>query len=145
MAPLNLTPAWYPLRSVTQRITSTPVAQLPHVAPSLAFTLSTCGDVLATGDGQGQIKSQPETSVVVHKLRTQISTLLQDKSKEGRWAGVILVKATVEAGGWSILQGSEKWVRVLLGLLGVRALASALCLDQLCLRKLSTATRTLDY
>lgn len=66
-----------------------------------------------------QKKSQSELSVLVHKFRTQLSTLLQDRSKEARWAAVVLLKATIEAGGWSVLRSSDKWVRALLGLIGV--------------------------
>lgn len=119
MAPIDLAPVWFPLRSVTRRLTSTPVAQLPSIAPSLACAIFTCGEVLGSIDDQSQKKSQSEAAVLVHKLRTQISTLLQDRSKEARWAAVILIKATVEAGGWSVLRSSDKWVRSLLGMVGV--------------------------
>ena len=119
MTPVDRTPAWLPLRSVTRRLTTTPIAQLPYIAPSLACTLSTCGELLGTIDDHSQKRSQSEASVLVHKLRTQISTLLQDRSKEARWAAVILVKATVEAGGYSILRTSDKWIRALLGLVRV--------------------------
>ncbi|KAI4108618.1 MAG: hypothetical protein LQ339_002134 [Xanthoria mediterranea] len=118
MAPIDPAPAWFPLRSVTRRLTSTPVAQLPYIAPSLACTISTCGEVLRSIEEQNQKKSQSELSVLVHKFRTQLSTLLQDRSKEARWAVVVLVKATVEAGGWSVLPSSDKWVRALLGMIG---------------------------
>ncbi|KAL9582600.1 MAG: hypothetical protein Q9212_003205 [Teloschistes hypoglaucus] len=47
-----------------------------------------------------------------------LSTLLQDKCREARWSAVVLVKAIIEAGGWSVLRESEKWVRPLLGLIG---------------------------
>lgn len=119
MAPSDPAPGWYPLRSVTRRLASTPVAQLPYLAHSLARTISTCGEVLSSIDEQSQKKAQSEVAVLVHKLGTQISTLLQDRSKEARWSAVVLVKATIEAGGWSILQSSDKWVRALLGLIGV--------------------------
>lgn len=119
MAPIDPVPTWFPLRSVTRRLTSTPVAQLPYIAPSLACTISTCGEVLGSIDERNQKKSQSEASVLVHKFRTQLSTLLQDRSKEARWAAVVLVKATIEAGGWSVLRSSDKWVRALLGLIGV--------------------------
>lgn len=119
MAPIDPAPAWFPLRSVTRRLTSTPVAQLPYIAPSIAYTISTCGEVLRSIEEPNQKKSQSELSVLVHKFRTQISTLLQDRSKEARWAAVVLLKATIEAGGWSVLRSSDKWVRALLGLIGV--------------------------
>ncbi|KAL8796218.1 MAG: hypothetical protein Q9182_007406 [Xanthomendoza sp. 2 TL-2023] len=118
MAPTDLPQALYAIHSVTQRLASTPVARLPHVVPSLASLISTCGDVLATVDGQKQRKSSPDAAVLAHKLKTQISTLLQDKSKEARWSAVVLIKAFIEAGNLSVLQGSEKWVRALLGLIG---------------------------
>ena len=119
MAPSDPASGWYPLRSVTRRLACTPVAQLPYLVPSLARTISTCGEVLSSIDEQSQKKAQSEVAVLVHQLGTQISTLLQDRTKEARWSAVVLVKATIEAGGWSILQGSAKWVRALLGLIGV--------------------------
>ncbi|KAL8691114.1 MAG: hypothetical protein Q9218_003588 [Villophora microphyllina] len=117
MAPLHV-PSWYPLRSVTQRLSSTPAVQLPHIVPSLALTISTCGALLAEVDGQSNKKSQSDAAVVIHKLKTQISTLLQDKSRDARWSAVVLVKAIIEAGGWAVLKESEKWVRLLLALIG---------------------------
>lgn len=119
MAPIHSVPSWYPLRSVTQRLSSTFVADLPYVVPSLVLSLSTCGQFLSEVDAQNQRRNQSEASVVVHKLKTQISTLLQNRSKEARWSAVVLAKTTVEAGGWNILQESEKWVRALIGLIGV--------------------------
>ncbi|KAI4098569.1 MAG: hypothetical protein L6R37_006418 [Teloschistes peruensis] len=118
MAPLNQVPAWYPLRSVTQRVALTSVEQLPRIAPSLALTISTCGGLLAEVNGQSHNKNQSDAAVLIHKLKTQLSTLLQDKSREARWSAVVLVKAIIEAGGWSILKESEKWVRPLIGLIG---------------------------
>lgn len=58
--------------------------------------------------------------MAVHKLRTQISTLLQEKTVEGRWSAIILVKSIVEAGGWETLQKSGPWVRSMLTILGKR-------------------------
>ncbi|KAL8646068.1 MAG: hypothetical protein Q9210_006338 [Variospora velana] len=118
MAAETSIPAWYPLRSVTQRLATTPVQDLPKTIPFLASTISGCGAFLNKVDGQSQRKGSSEESVVRHKLKTQISTLLQDGSKEAQWAAVVLVKATVEAGGWSVLQASGSWVRALLGILG---------------------------
>lgn len=60
-----------------------------------------------------------ESSVLVHKLKTQISTLLSGKSTEGRFAAVVLIKAIVAVGGWEVLRGVESWVRGLLSVLGV--------------------------
>jgi hypothetical protein len=60
----------------------------------------------------------------VHKLKTQISSLLQGKTAEGRFAAVVLVKGIVEAGGWEILHDSEKWVQGLLSILTVGLLST---------------------
>ncbi|KAL8869682.1 MAG: hypothetical protein Q9174_004089 [Haloplaca sp. 1 TL-2023] len=118
MAPITSRPSWYPLRSVTQRLTSTPISRLPHVIPSLLHAISSCGDVLALEISEGHNNAnQAETAVVVHKLKTQISTLLQDRNKEARWSAVVLVKAIIEAGSYTVLRESEKWTRALIGLL----------------------------
>lgn len=108
-----------PLRVVTQRISSTSSKQLPHIAPYLATTISQCGKALTAPDKEGQAVGGSESAVTVHKLKTQLSALLQEKSPEARYAAVILIKATVEVGGWSILQGVGVWVRGLIVILGV--------------------------
>ena len=110
----------YPLRIVTQRLTSTPTERLPHVVPFLANTIAGCRGIFNHLESQEQGKDGSEIGLVVHKLRTHLSTLLQDKRVEGRWSAVVLIKATVEAGGWSILQGCGTWTRGLLAILNVR-------------------------
>lgn len=62
-------------------------------------------------------KQGNDVSVIVHRFKTQLSTLLQDRTVEGRWAAVVLVKATIEAGGVEVLSKSNAWVRNLLGIL----------------------------
>ncbi len=108
-----------PLRVVTQRLSSTPSKQLPHVAPYLATTIAQCARLFAAPTKEGQDVGGSESAVTVHKFKTQLSALLQDKSPEARYAAVILVKATVEIGGWNVLQGVGPWVRSLIGILGV--------------------------
>lgn len=104
------------LRAVTFRISSTPTKQLPHLIPWLVNTLlDSKGLLSSTGSGQARDSND---GVLVHKLKTQITTLLGDKSPEGRWAAVVLIKTTVDIGGWEVLQGSGAWVRTLLGILG---------------------------
>ncbi|MCJ1282959.1 hypothetical protein MMC26_002286 [Xylographa opegraphella] len=108
---------FYPLRVVTQRLASTPTNRLPHVVPFLSNTIANCRDVFKHSEISEQTKDGSEVGIVVHKLKTQLSTLLQDKRIEARWSAVILIKATVEAGGWSILQGCGAWTRGLLAIL----------------------------
>ena len=113
-----------PLRAVTQRLSSTPAKQLPHVARYLASTILQSGNAFATTTNKAV--AAPEITVIVHKLQTQISALLQDKSPEARYAAVILVKAAVGAGGWNVLQGVGPWVRGLIGILGVGSFLQSL-------------------
>ena len=107
------------LRVVTQRLSSTSSKQLPHVAAYLATNVAQFGKALATTTQEPQAISDPEPAIIIHKLKTQLSTLLQDKNPEARYAAVILIKATVEVGGWNILQGLAAWVRGLIAILGV--------------------------
>ena len=115
MAHVNTTS---PLRAITVRLSSTPPKQLPHIASFLANDIGRCAAELSTPNSQS--KNGSESAILVHKLKTQISALLQGKHAEERWSAVVFVKATVEAGGWEVLQGSGPWVRGMLTILGVR-------------------------
>lgn len=106
------------LRVITQRLAAAPTWQLPHVVPYLASTLLSCENIIRITQAPGQAKDVSEAAVLVHKLKTQISTLLQEKNPQSRWASVILIKAIVEIGGEEILRASSAWVRGLLGILG---------------------------
>ena len=114
MAPQIIDRGIQPLRLVTQRLSSTPSWQLPHIAPFLARTIGESGLLLSA---QGT-KSNPDAAVLVHKLKTQISALFQDNSAQARWTALILVKATVAAGGFEVLQGTGPWVRSIITVLG---------------------------
>lgn len=109
-----------PLRVITQRLSSTAPQQLPHVVPSLANSLLNCRLAFSSSDGQTQNKDRSEAEVLVHKFKTQISAFLQDKNAATRWSAIVLIKATMEVGGWEILQSAGPWTRGLLGILGVR-------------------------
>ncbi|CAI4217864.1 unnamed protein product [Parascedosporium putredinis] len=58
-----------------------------------------------------------ETAVLVHKLKTALKTLLNDRDHRRRFTGVVLVKAVVDVGGWETLRSSEPWVRGLIAVL----------------------------
>ncbi|KAJ5665098.1 uncharacterized protein N7477_007546 [Penicillium maclennaniae] len=105
------------LRAVTHRLTTTPVDQLPFIASFLATSLSDCAELLSAPQSQKPGKSDSENAVQTHKLKTRLASLLQDRTVEGRWTAVVLVKATVEAGQWEILRGYEPIVRGLIGIL----------------------------
>jgi pre-rRNA-processing protein RIX1 len=108
------------LRAVNHRLTSLPVQQLPAIAASLAASISECGELLSAPQSQRMGRTDSDHAVQVHKLVTRLSSLLQDRSFEGRWTAVVLIKAVVEAGQWEILRGSEPFVRGLMGILNVR-------------------------
>ena len=107
------------LRAVTHRLTTTPVDQLPAIASFLATSLTDCAELLSTPSPQKSGKADSDNAVQIHKLKTRLASLLQDRSVEGRWTAVVLVKATVEAGQWEILRGYEPIVRSLIGILAV--------------------------
>lgn len=120
MAPQIFVSGFSPLRVVTQRLSSTPTNQMARVAPSLAASIIDCKAVFSTSANHGVGRDASETSVLVHKFKSQLSALLQERVVEARWAAVVLIKATIEVGAWEVLRGSGAWIRGLLGLLGVR-------------------------
>jgi pre-rRNA-processing protein RIX1 len=105
------------LRPITQRLTSTPVKDLPHIVYFLASSIATCSQALQAPSDQATSRSN-DNAVLVHKLKTRISSLLQERSHEGRFTAVVLIKAVVEASGREGLSSAESWVRGLLALLG---------------------------
>ena len=106
---------------MTQRLALTPSKRLPQLVLFLADTIAGCREILSASEGLERGKDGSERGVLAHKLKTQLSTLLLEKSIEARWSAVVLIKATIEAGGWNILQGSGAWTRGLLGILNVSA------------------------
>ena len=107
------------LRVITQRLSSATTQQLPQLAHDLTSQFSLCGKELkASGQAQSNGVSS-EVTIHVVKLKTQLSTLLLDKTPDARYAAVILIKATIEAGGWSILPHSGLWARNLVSILEV--------------------------
>ena len=102
------------LRALTYRLSTTPTQQLPHIAPQIAAAVWRCREILSSQiDG----KRNGELVVTIHRFKTQLSTLLQDRSIHGRWAAVVLVKATVEAGGLEVLSKCNPWLHSLLAIL----------------------------
>ncbi|KKZ66163.1 hypothetical protein EMCG_01140 [[Emmonsia] crescens] len=106
------------LRAATHRLLTTPAKELPSIASYLATAFGDCGSILSAPQNQKKAPGESDTALLVQKLKARITSLLQDQNVEGRWTGVILVKAIIEAGQWEILRGCEAWVRSLLGILG---------------------------
>ncbi|KAF2012515.1 hypothetical protein BU24DRAFT_425160 [Aaosphaeria arxii CBS 175.79] len=104
------------LKAVTFRLSTIPTSQLPQQIPAIAASLANCKTLLSSTQSSSS-KASSESSLAIHKYRTFLSTLLQDRTVHGRWAAIVLVKATIEAGGWETLSKSLPWVRGLLGIL----------------------------
>jgi pre-rRNA-processing protein RIX1 len=107
------------LRVINYRLTTTPVKQLPYLVDFLASSLGECGDILSASPRQKNGQPEADNALQVHKLKTRVASLLQDRNIEGRWSAVILIKTLVEAGQWEILRESEPWVRGLINILAV--------------------------
>ena len=105
--------AFMPLRVVTQRLSNTPAEQLPRVAPILAGQITDCRESI-----NSQL-TKANKSVYLHKLKTQVSALLQDRSPGARYAAIILIKAALGLKTYDILEGTAPWVKGLIGILGV--------------------------
>ncbi|OXV07455.1 hypothetical protein Egran_04780 [Elaphomyces granulatus] len=105
------------LRVINYRLTTTPVKQLPYLVDFLASSLGECGDILSASPRQKNGQPEADNALQVHKLKTRVTSLLQDRNIEGRWSAVILIKTLVEAGQWEILRESEPWVRGLINIL----------------------------
>ncbi|QYS98276.1 Pre-rRNA-processing protein RIX1 [Trichoderma simmonsii] len=104
------------LRVLTRKLTSIPPAQLPHSLPSLIRHVLRCRDALSAPQDPKAKGDASQTTMLVHKLKTSITTHLNGRSREGRFAAIGLIKAAVDVGGWETLRGSEAWVRGLLSI-----------------------------
>jgi len=119
MAQRNADQYAVPLRMINNRLSSTPHWQLPQVVPFLADTIGKCSPVLSDADAVAHgFKDGSDVGMLIHRVKTRMSNLLQDKSPQARWAAVVLSKAIIEAGGVDALQGSSAWVRLMIGSLG---------------------------
>ncbi|KAK7894375.1 hypothetical protein LTR67_006136 [Exophiala xenobiotica] len=100
------------LRAISNRLTVTPVDELPRIAGFLATQLANCplNEHFANTKGSN-------SSVPVHKLKTRISSLVQDRSAAGRFTAVVLIKAIIDNGGENALRASDSWARGLLNCL----------------------------
>ncbi|KAF4547962.1 putative rRNA processing/ribosome biogenesis [Elsinoe fawcettii] len=100
------------LRALSVRLSSVKVPQLPHIVASQVQSIKDCSDLLSQPRNNSQAAG--EAGIVVHRFYTQIAALLQGRSAEERWAAAVLIKATVEAGGYESLSRSKHWVSGLL-------------------------------
>lgn len=99
------------LRAVANRLNSTPVEDLPSQVGYLATSISSCRTLLQNGS------SSSDYGTLLHKLKTRVSALLQDRTPEGRLSGIVIAKAIAEAGGSAILLDSGNWIRAIISCL----------------------------
>ncbi|KAK5077118.1 hypothetical protein LTR64_005402 [Lithohypha guttulata] len=99
------------LRAVANRLISTSGDQLPRQVGYLASTIANCSDALQVSS------SSSDQSIIIHKLKTKTSALLQDRTPEGRFCGIVIARALIEAGGATFLSECGSWVRNLISCL----------------------------
>jgi pre-rRNA-processing protein RIX1 len=106
------------LRAITFRLQATPLHQLPQISSHIAAQLLSCKQILAAS----QDAVSKENASLLHSFKTRLSSLLQDRTVEGRWSAVILLKSTIELGGSELLLNDKErclgWIRALVGILG---------------------------
>ncbi|KAF7549441.1 hypothetical protein G7Z17_g6396 [Cylindrodendrum hubeiense] len=97
------------LRVLCRKLTSIPPAQLPHALPSLINHVLHCKEPLSTPHEQKPKDKSTEASQLVHKLKASVTTLLNGRNRDARFAAIGLIKAMVDVGGWEVLRGTEPW------------------------------------
>lgn len=107
------------LRVLCRKLTSVPPAQLPHCLPSLINHVLRCKHPLSTPVDPKAKGEAAESAMLVNKLKTGITTLLNSRTREARFAAVALVKAAVDVGGWEVLKDVRPWVQGLLSIVQV--------------------------
>ena len=95
------------LRAIATRLTITPVQDLPRVSGFLASSLAQC----SLESHFTEKKSTGSASVAVHKLKTRVASLLQDRTVAGRLTAAALIKAIVDNGSSNVLSAAEVWAR----------------------------------
>ncbi|KAK0646617.1 rRNA processing/ribosome biogenesis-domain-containing protein [Cercophora newfieldiana] len=117
------------LRVLCKRLVSTPTDELPRLCPVLVSLVLRCGGPLsAVPEAKAKDKTS-EAPMLVHKLRTHITTLLTGRSASGRFAAVCLIKAAIDVGGWESLRLADPWIR---GLISVLQKPDSLAAKELC-------------
>ncbi|RMD42553.1 hypothetical protein DV735_g2623, partial [Chaetothyriales sp. CBS 134920] len=99
------------LRASAQRLTTTPVDELPRIAHFLASSVSSCKIAL-----QASSTKPSENTLPVHRLKTRLSSLLHGKTVSGRFTAAVVIKAYVETAPANGPEW-ESWLRTLIGCL----------------------------
>jgi pre-rRNA-processing protein RIX1 len=106
------------LGAVCFQLLNAPNFALLRCLPEMQRQVQRCQVPLSTSS-ESITKSDPTTAVLVHKLKTCLTSFLNSRIPEQRLTAVVLIKAVIEVGGWEVLRTSEPWVRGLLSVLAV--------------------------
>ena len=136
---MEATQAQASFRAITYRLTTAQPKQLPLIASQVAPKLWNYREILSSVGSSK--KQENDSSSAANRFRTYLTTLLQDRTVEGRWAAVVLVKASIEASGIEGLSKSNVWVRALLGILKKPDPVSTRILATITLTRIFSLTR----
>ncbi|PKS10204.1 hypothetical protein jhhlp_001954 [Lomentospora prolificans] len=127
------------LRVLCHQLTSSTIspARLAQSAHVLTNHVLQCAEALSAPQDSKLRDNASEAAVLVHKLKTALKTLLNDRDHRRRFTGVVLVKAVIDVGGWECLRSSEPWVRGLIAVLQKK--------DPLASKELAVVTLTRIY
>jgi pre-rRNA-processing protein RIX1 len=103
------------LRLVNSRLRDLSPSGLPLVIPQIARSLVDCKTILSAPPSSSK---ESADALQLHTFKTQVTTYLNSRAPEEKWAAIILIKAIVELGGLEVLQTSKQWVNGLLSILG---------------------------
>ncbi|KAI1268639.1 rRNA processing/ribosome biogenesis-domain-containing protein [Xylariaceae sp. FL1019] len=105
------------LQAICRRLAATKVEQLPAILPVLLKDIARCRDSLSRPPETNASSHTADITVLVHKLKTHISSLLNGRVSQGHFVGAALAKAVAESGGWESLRASGPWINSLIAIL----------------------------
>ncbi|KAI0166418.1 rRNA processing/ribosome biogenesis-domain-containing protein [Xylariaceae sp. FL1272] len=105
------------LQTTCRRLASTNVQQLPAILPILLKDIARCRESLSRPQEANAPSHTADITVLVHKLKTHITSLLNGRVSQGHLVGAALAKAVVECGGWESLRAAGSWVNSLIAIL----------------------------
>jgi pre-rRNA-processing protein RIX1 len=107
------------LRVLCRKLASLSPSQLPRSLPSLVTHVLRSQDALSAPQDAKPKGDASESAMLVYKLKTSITTLLNGRTREARFVAISLIKAAVDVGGWETLRAAGPWVQGLLSIVQV--------------------------
>lgn len=107
------------LRVLCRKLSSLEPHQLLHSLPILLNHVVRCKQPLSTARDPKAKGEAAEVAGLVNKLKASLTTLVESRVREARFASIALIKAVVDVGGWEVLKDCERWVRGLLSIIQV--------------------------